>query len=310
VEHPGCWQASSSGNTRLRRARRDWQNRGWNDACNVNLEYPKHWNASYLVTYGLVDNFFQSFHGTADYRAAGEAAGSVFHNSLYHSIKDDNGVFGAFQPTAFGPDILYTSCPLYNRTVSNANPGSRSGDYMHEGWHAWLRKYGWNNGSVGGHRPGPQGNCTFNGCDYFYFHGISAYAFGAMYQTDGTANRFHSPNQVQVEYLCDVSDQPKWWVPASVRLAAALHTGSGIEPAAHRLAGWLAGFEAPLEVWKSARILGLALERVGRQPEALRAFETAAGAMRAIAAGTDDEGLRSGFLSSPPVREVLERAGS
>ena len=41
-----------------------------------------------------------------------------------------------------------------------------------------------------------------------------------MYQTDGTANRFHSPNQAQVEYLCDVADQPKAWVPASVRQAA------------------------------------------------------------------------------------------
>jgi hypothetical protein len=47
---------------------------------------------------------------------------------------------------------------------------------------------------------------------YYYFHGIGAYAFGALYQTDGTANRFHSPNQVQVEFLCDVSDQPQPWL--------------------------------------------------------------------------------------------------
>ena len=218
----GCWQDFFLWEYRAYDERGgDWQNRGWNDACNVNLEYPKHWNASYLVTYGLLDNFFQSFHGTQDYRATGEAAGSVFHNSLYHSITDNTGIFGAFQTNIFGPDTLYTSCLLYNRTVSNANPGSRGGDYMHEGWHAWLNKYGWNNGNVGGHRPGPQGACTINGCDYFYFHGISAYAFGALYQTNGTASRFHSPNQVQVEYLCDISDQSKWWVPASVRLAAA-----------------------------------------------------------------------------------------
>lgn len=37
-------------------------------------------------------------------------------------------------------------------------------------------------------------------CDLFYFHGIGAYAFGAMGESDGTAVRFHSPNQVQVEY--------------------------------------------------------------------------------------------------------------
>jgi len=44
----------------------DWGNRGWNDACNDNLEYPKTWNAAYLVTYGLLDNNNQSFHGTTD----------------------------------------------------------------------------------------------------------------------------------------------------------------------------------------------------------------------------------------------------
>src|SRR4051812_33721362 len=32
----------------------DWGSRGYNDACNVNKEYPKHWNASYLVGYGLL----------------------------------------------------------------------------------------------------------------------------------------------------------------------------------------------------------------------------------------------------------------
>lgn len=63
-------------------------------------------------------------------------------------------------------------------------------------------------------------SCTAPGCDYFYFHGIGAYAFGAMWENDATANRFHSPNQVQVEYLCDVADQPQPWVPNSVRTTA------------------------------------------------------------------------------------------
>jgi hypothetical protein len=73
-----------------------------------------------------------------------------------------------------------------------------------------------------------------------------------------------------------------------VRLAAALHTGSGIDAACRRLATWLAEFEAfpaPLEAWKSGRILGLGLERLGRGSEARRAFETAAKAIRTIAEG-------------------------
>ena len=198
----------------------DWNNRGWNDACNVNDEFPKHWNASYLVTYGLADNNQFSFHGTVDYRATGEARGSDFHDSLYHDATDNTGIFGSWTWEAFGANELSTSCLLYNATVANANPGSRAGDYMHEGWHGWMDSHNYDNGSCGGHRCGPLGNCSVTGCDYFYFHGIGAYAFGALYQTDGTANRFHSPNQVQVEFLCDVNQFPKSWVPASVRIAA------------------------------------------------------------------------------------------
>ncbi|MEO6392296.1 MAG: hypothetical protein ABIP75_10625 [Pyrinomonadaceae bacterium] len=216
----GCWQAFFLWSYKAYDQRSgDWNSRGWNDACNVNLEFPKHWNAAYLVTYGLLDNNSQSFHGTADYRATGEAAGSNFHSSLYHLASDDSCCFGSFTPTVFGPNELRTMCLLYSTSSANANPASRAGDFMHEGWHGWLRKGNWNNGSCGGHRCGPTGSCTASGCDYFYFHGIGAYAFGALWQTDGTANRFHSPNQVQVEFLCDVADQSKGWVPNSVRLA-------------------------------------------------------------------------------------------
>ena len=211
----GCWQAFFLWQYKAYDMNgSDWANRGWNDACNRNLEYPKHWNAAYLVTYGLADNLAQSFHGTIDYRATAEAASSKFHNHIKHVPTDDTTIFGSYSG-----GTVATSCLLYNSTVANANPGSRGGDFMHEGWHAYFDKYGWNNGSVGGHRP-TQGNCTAKGCDYFYFHGIGAYAFGAMWENDGTANRFHSPNQVQVEYLCDVADQPKPWVPNSVRTAA------------------------------------------------------------------------------------------
>ena len=220
----GCWQAFFLWQYRAYDLRSsDWNNRGWNDACNKSLEFPKHWNAAYLVTYGLADNLSQSWHGSIDYRATGEARGSVFHNPLFHKVGDGQALFGSYDVNLIGPDTVTTYCALYDPNSGYGNPGSRAGDYMHEGWHAWLHKYGWNNGNVGGHRPA-QGNCSFNGCDYFYFHGVGAYAFGALYQTNGTASRFHSPNQIQVEFLCDVADQSKSWVPASVRLVAATNS--------------------------------------------------------------------------------------
>ena len=218
----GCWQAfflwqyqayDMSGS--------DWAGRGWDDACNVNKEYPKHWNASYLLTYGLQDNNSFSFHGTVDYRGTAERWDNAYHDDLYHAPTDDTSIFGSWTYHFFGSNEVDTSCLLYDPNLKpNANPGSRGGDFEHEGWHGWMDLYDWDNGSCGGHRCGPVGNCSASGCDYFYFHGIGAYAFGAMWENDGTANRFHSPNQVQVEYLCDVADFPVWWVPNSVRLAA------------------------------------------------------------------------------------------
>ncbi len=98
-----------------------------------------------------------------------------------------------------------------------------------------------------------------------------------------------------------------------VRLEAALHAGAGVEPAARRLAATLAdleAFPAPLEAWKSARILGRAWESLGNGPLSRRAFGAAAKAVRTIAAGTDDEGLRNGFLASAAVRDVIDRADS
>jgi hypothetical protein len=199
----------------------DWKNRGWNDACNSNLEYPKHWSAAYLLTYGMADNNQFSFHGTEDYRGTAERPTNNYHNRIYHTPSDNNSIFGAWVFHLIGPNEVQTSCPLYDPNVApNANPASRAGDFMHEGWHGWMEKNNYNNGSCAGHRCGPIGNCTTNNCDYFYFHGIGAYAFGAMYQTDGTANRFHSPNQVQVEFLCDVAEYSQSWVPASVKQAA------------------------------------------------------------------------------------------
>lgn len=193
---------------------KDWINRGWEDACNISLEYAKHWNAAYLLTYGLPDSEGQ-FHGTVDYRATAEARASKFHRALRASIADGTSFFGTYKR-----GVVTTYCPLYNFEIYHANPGSRGGTFVHEGWHAWLDKYNFVNGSPAGHFNGPNGNCQARNCDYFYWHGLGDFEFGQLYEHDGTANRFHSPMQVQVEYLCDIADQSHEWVPISARMAA------------------------------------------------------------------------------------------
>lgn len=207
-----------------------WDDRGFFDACNQNLEYPKHWNATYLINYGLADNRSQSWHGTIDYERLSNAEHNEFKFELYHTVSDEIGIDGK---KAYGqwvhhpgtPNEINTSCLLYDDLLRNANdnpnnnPASRAGDFIHEGWHGWEQEYGYNRA----HFTNPEGgNCTTEGatCDYFYFHGVGAYEFGLMYRNDGTAKLFHSPNQAQVEFLCDVASQSKSWIPKTVRKEA------------------------------------------------------------------------------------------
>ncbi len=117
----GCWRDFYLWSYQAHDQRQsDWNNRGWNDSCNVNFEWPKHWNAAYLVTYGLLDNNSQSFHGTVDYRATSEAASSNFHSSLYHTASDDSCCFGAFQYHVFGANEVQTMDGAMVRAVVTA----------------------------------------------------------------------------------------------------------------------------------------------------------------------------------------------
>lgn len=118
-----------------------WDNRGFFDACNQNLEYPKHWNATYLINYGLADNIFQSWHGTIDYERLSNAAHNEFKYELYHTASDEKGFNGKWIHHPGSPNEIQTMCPLYNADSNNGNPASRAGDFMHEGWHGWEQEY-------------------------------------------------------------------------------------------------------------------------------------------------------------------------
>lgn len=96
-----------------------------------------------------------------------------------------------------------------------------------------------------------------------------------------------------------------------IRAEAALGRGTGLDEAASRLASALdalARTPAPLETWKSARVLALVRRRLSDEAGARAAFGRAVAAIETIAAGTRDEDLRTRFLSQPAVREVLSGA--
>jgi tetratricopeptide (TPR) repeat protein len=98
-----------------------------------------------------------------------------------------------------------------------------------------------------------------------------------------------------------------------IRAGVALELGEDVAGAAARLEAALAPLRrtpAPLEAWKSARLLAVLRRRLGEEDAARAAFAEAARNVRTIASGVRDEGLRDGFLRLAPVREVLEAAGA
>jgi ATP/maltotriose-dependent transcriptional regulator MalT len=94
---------------------------------------------------------------------------------------------------------------------------------------------------------------------------------------------------------------------ARLRAGVALQRGQGLDDAASALEAGLAalrGTAAPLEAWKSARLLALLKRRLDDEEGARAALAEAARAVATIAAGTRDEELRAGFLAMPGVQEV------
>jgi hypothetical protein len=223
----------------------DWSAQGWSDQCNLNKEFAKTLNAMWLVSYGINDDAQQSFHGAIDYQQLSQAGGNDYKDKTYYHPSDATSFSGEFVTHFFGDNEIRLACPLFaDATIDplSDNPIFRASDLMHESWHGWEAKYGWFGGSEGGHYDCTtgsdggcrNGNCTVHGCDYFYFHSAGSFKFGYLYTMDLPASErpsafnlpmpaadpsikaLHSPNQIQVEFLCDIVLHPQSWMPMSV----------------------------------------------------------------------------------------------
>ena len=98
-----------------------------------------------------------------------------------------------------------------------------------------------------------------------------------------------------------------------IRGEAALECGRDVGAAAERLDAALAPLRstpAPLEAWRSARVLALLRRRLGDNGAERAAFADAARAVHTIAAGLRDDALRAGFLGLAEVREILAAVGA
>src|SRR5262249_6237285 len=158
--HGGCIQSffvSEAQNYDVRSD--DWGDRGFFQACDLSKEFTKHWNAAWLIKNGLQNSTSPrtQFHHTNDYEGLAVAADNNYHDDTSPVATDDRRIFGSWSWRPFGANQVATSCLLYDASSPNANPASRGGDFVHEGWHGWL----WLNWYWPDHQPGPQGACMF-----------------------------------------------------------------------------------------------------------------------------------------------------
>lgn len=226
----------------------DWSDKGLSSAgvCDINQVYAKQWNATYLLDYATGnDNPWwnaggRGFHYPEDYGGLAGHDSSGFHDGQRFLMPGYNsGLLGLYQTLFATPNRLNTYCGVYdNLTPPNgrlaglvyASPDMRAAVMVHEGTHGWWRKIGTNGGNCGGHhcysdfsQQFLQGTCQTNpgNCDFFYFHGTSKYARGALWYQDGKNGQgplqyFHSPYQNQIEFLCDLVNNGQEWLPTVV----------------------------------------------------------------------------------------------
>ena len=224
----------------------DWSEKGWSDACNPLMVFPKHWNATYLIDYGIAADGLawwnpsgRTFHYTEDYDAMVAHDSSGYHDSQRHLMAGYSGtrnLLGLYQTVVAAPNRVNTFCEAYDTAgtadrSSNATVAMRAAVMVHEGTHGWFHKIGANGGNCGGHHcigeiwPAPaQDKCTLGTCDFFYFHGATIYPRGTLWYQDnnqGLGKYFHSMFQNEIEFLCDVADFGSESVPNAVVVDAA-----------------------------------------------------------------------------------------
>jgi hypothetical protein len=189
-----------------------WEPAGLTDACNIALPFAKVLNSIFLICYALSDDYALQWHAVEDYKSSASAADNRFHGSFYQRFIQYSGSANASTEPGRRTDL---HCPLFDLGASNNSPSARAGTMLHESWHHWQYKHGY----VSSH---PPCGSPAHDCDYYYFHRISDFDFGQLDRYDPNPEHllFHSPRQVQVEFLADLAELSQPWVQTSVTQAA------------------------------------------------------------------------------------------
>ncbi|SRR6266404_5534069 len=189
-----------------------WDGAGAGDPNDGELPYGKVLTSIFLINYALSDDYIPQWHSTEDYASCSRAAANRFHGPFYMRFIEYKGSADADSETGrfAARDRTNLHCPLFNLDSDSNSPSNRAGALVHEAWHHWQYAHGFST-----HHPAASGACSASGCDYYYFHGSGWFEFGTLdrWDTNPASFRFHSPYQVQAEFLGDLAELAKSWVP-------------------------------------------------------------------------------------------------
>jgi hypothetical protein len=250
----GRWEAYIRGNGLWHLDIADWVDHqaGHNGVGIDTGPYEKMLISAYVVWFGLNDDPDRSWHGTQDYARLAMAAENEYHDSYFRRVSTNvsGGTRGRYDWNIF-EDAIELTCMMYDNNTGGLynNPVARLSTILHEAWHAWENVHA-HTGGLGHQTNPPGGKCVTNkptdaACDYFYPHTLDTYRpFGTLHQAgiqsairwlpaEYTAaaidpNKFHSPPQVEFEFLCDLADPVtanSAWVTMEIRNAAVMRAG-------------------------------------------------------------------------------------
>ena len=223
-----------------------WNPAGKFDACNINLPFAKMVNSTFAIGYMLSDNYIPQWHSTEDYLSSARAADNRFHGNFYMRFANGSSSEATSETGRFlATDRTDYHCTVFNSGGPSDDPVNRASVMVHESWHHWQHKHGFDTS----HFNGPIGSCTVSGagCDWYYFHGSGAFDFGQLDRYDTNPNHllFHSPYQIQVEYDADIAEESQPWVPVAVLQQARFYGNTRLATQFRNAVGYRIGNPRP-----------------------------------------------------------------
>lgn len=214
-----CWPAFRDWFRPYFNLQHDHWDGGWGwETCDPTQAFPKMWNSSYLITYGLEDWYLGPWHSDVDYYrwAAGSQHGFRFEPE-YGEGPYAEAIWGYFTT-----DRVEMRCPSFNSRTA----GVRAGTMLHESTHHIYKDLE------------HQGTCEC--IDDWFFHYLNSYPYGSL------AGHKHSMVQIQIEFLCDLAEFGEGWVPYTTRRVAQDEANNRMTNRIRNPPGWTCGQPRPL----------------------------------------------------------------